>query len=61
MIFDQGMLPDDWAAEEAPAILAQYGDDWAAGAQSVALRIPGALSPLNITFCLIRFILQWLV
>jgi len=50
MIFDQDMLPEDWAAEDAPAILAQYGDDWVAGAQSVALRIPSALSPVENNF-----------
>ncbi|EMH4161565.1 RES domain-containing protein [Pluralibacter gergoviae] len=52
MTFDTAMLPSDWADEDAPAILAQYGDSWVTGAQSVALRIPSALSPVEYNFLL---------
>ena len=52
MTFDTAMLPPEWADEDAPAILAQYGDSWVTGAQSVALRIPSALSPVEYNFLL---------
>ncbi|ENH3412293.1 RES domain-containing protein [Escherichia coli] len=52
MTFDMAMLPSDWADEDAPAVLAHYGDSWVQDAQSVALRIPSALSPVEYNFLL---------
>lgn len=40
------------AASEAPAALADIGDQWVRSGEAVALRIPGALSPAEYNFLL---------
>jgi RES domain-containing protein len=40
-------LPDNWADEDAPQELADYGDAWSFTRSSVALRVPSALSPVE--------------
>ena len=49
---DIGALPDNWADEDAPPALAEYGDAWCAEKGSIALRVPGALSPVEYNFLL---------
>ncbi|KMK20282.1 RES domain protein [Pluralibacter gergoviae] len=46
-LLDRQLLPDDWAAEEAPITLAMLGDRWIASGVSLALRVPSALSPVE--------------
>lgn len=36
-------LPRDWSAYPAPAVLADYGTNWAASARSLGLRVPSAV------------------
>ena len=49
-IFDPNLLPDNWASEDAPIELALYGDNWIESGDSIALRIPSALSPVESNF-----------
>lgn len=49
---DSTILPDNWAASEAPAVLAEIGDQWVRSGEAVALRIPSALSPVEYNFLL---------
>jgi RES domain-containing protein len=42
---DRQLLPRNWRAHPTPARLQQIGDAWAAGASSVALRVPSTLLP----------------
>ncbi len=45
-------LPEYWNAEKAPAELALYGDAWIRSGQSVGLRVPSALSPVEFNYLL---------
>jgi peptide/nickel transport system ATP-binding protein len=45
-------LPDNWADEDAPQELADYGDAWSFTRSSVALRVPSALSPVEFNYLL---------
>lgn len=49
---DMAALPDNWADEEAPPALAEYGDVWCFTGSSVALRVPSALSPVEYNYLL---------
>ncbi|XJP25359.1 RES family NAD+ phosphorylase (plasmid) [Klebsiella pneumoniae] len=49
---DMAELPDNWADEEAPPELAAYGDAWCFAGESVALRVPSALSPVEFNYLL---------
>lgn len=49
---DRTILPESWAASEAPAVLAEIGDQWVRSHEAVALRIPSALSPVEYNFLL---------
>ena len=49
---DIAELPDNWADEDAPPALAEYGDAWCADKGSIALRVPSALSPVEYNFLL---------
>lgn len=45
-------LPANWADEDAPQELADYGDAWSFTRSSVALRVPSALSPVECNYLL---------
>lgn len=45
-------LPDNWANEDAPPELAEYGDTWCFTKGSIALRVPSALSPVEYNYLL---------
>ncbi|QTO55845.1 RES family NAD+ phosphorylase [Duffyella gerundensis] len=49
---DVTQLPENWRAAEAPAALREIGDAWISSGESVALRIPSALSPVEHNFLL---------
>ena len=49
---DAESLPENWAASEAPSVLAEIGDQWIRSGEAVALRIPSALSPVEYIFLL---------
>lgn len=49
---DAAQLPPNWAAAEAPAELRQFGDAWTKSNESVALRVPSALSPVEFNYLL---------
>jgi len=45
-------LSDNWADEDAPPELAEYGDAWCSDKGSIALRVPSALSPVEYNYLL---------
>lgn len=45
-------LPENWADEDAPPELAEYGDAWCFTTSCVALRVPSALSPAEYNYLL---------
>lgn len=49
---DMDELPDNWADEDAPPELAAYGDAWCFSQDSIALRVPSALSPVEYNYLL---------
>lgn len=49
---DMDELPDNWADEDAPPELATYGDAWYFSKDSIALRVPSALSPVEYNYLL---------
>ncbi|OIN32437.1 hypothetical protein AO411_2028670 [Salmonella enterica subsp. enterica serovar Sarajane] len=49
---DMRELPDNWADEDAPPELAEYGDAWFFSRESIALRVPSALSPVEYNYLL---------
>lgn len=49
---DMDELPDNWADEDAPPELASYGDAWCFSQDSIALRVPSALSPVEYNYLL---------
>lgn len=49
---DMDALPDNWADEDAPSELAVYGDAWCFSKDSIALRVPSALSPVEYNYLL---------
>ncbi|WP_336755841.1 RES family NAD+ phosphorylase [Pantoea sp. USHLN298] len=49
---DMDELPDNWASEDAPPELAEYGDAWCFTRGSIALRVPSALSPVEYNYLL---------
>ncbi|MDJ6852421.1 RES family NAD+ phosphorylase [Salmonella enterica] len=49
---DMDELPDNWADEDAPPELALYGDAWCFSKDSIALRVPSALSPVEYNYLL---------
>lgn len=49
---EKQVLPENWAASEAPSVLAEIGDQWAKSTEAVALRIPSALSPMEYNYLL---------
>lgn len=49
---DMDELPDNWADEDAPPELAAYGDAWCFSKDSIALRVPSALSPVEYNYLL---------
>ncbi|EAU4783867.1 RES domain-containing protein [Salmonella enterica] len=49
---DMTELPDNWADEDAPPELAVYGDTWCFSKDSIALRVPSALSPVEYNYLL---------
>lgn len=49
---DMDELPDHWASEDAPPELAEYGDAWCSTRDSIALRVPSALSPVEYNYLL---------
>lgn len=49
---DMADLPDNWADEDAPPELAVYGDAWCFSKDSIALRVPSALSPVEYNYLL---------
>lgn len=51
-IADMDELPDNWADEEAPPELAEYGDAWCFTRSSIALQVPSALSPVEYNYLL---------
>lgn len=51
-IADMDELPDNWADEDAPPELAEYGDAWCFSKDSIALRVPSALSPVEYNYLL---------
>lgn len=51
---DVAQLPQDWAAAQAPAALRLFADFWSESQTSVALRVPGALSPVEFSSLIFR-------
>lgn len=51
-VIERESLPQNQAASEAPAALADIGDQWVRRGEAVALRIPSALSPVEYNFLL---------
>lgn len=51
-VIEKEILPQNWAASEAPSLLADIGDQWVRSGEAVALRIPSALSPVEYNFLL---------
>lgn len=49
---DMDELPGNWADEDAPPELAEYGDAWSFTRSSVALCVPSALSPVEYNYLL---------
>lgn len=49
---DMDELPENWADEDAPPELAEYGDAWCSEKGSIALRVPSALSPVEYNYLL---------
>ncbi|WP_313677442.1 RES family NAD+ phosphorylase [Pantoea vagans] len=49
---DISELPANWADEDVPAELADYGDAWCSACDAVALRVPSALSPTEHNYLL---------
>lgn len=49
---DINELPANWADEDAPPELAEYGDAWCFTRGSIALRVPSALSPVEFNYLL---------
>lgn len=45
-------LPGNWSDEDAPPELAAYGDAWCFSKNSIALRVPSALSPVEYNYLL---------
>ncbi|WP_064519598.1 RES family NAD+ phosphorylase [Buttiauxella gaviniae] len=51
-VIEKESLPQNWAAPEAPAALANIGDQWVRRGEAVSLRIPSALSPVEYNYLL---------
>ncbi|WP_048797265.1 MULTISPECIES: RES family NAD+ phosphorylase [Serratia] len=49
---DMNELPDHWADEDAPPALVVYGDAWWFSKDSIALRVPNTLSPVEYNYLL---------
>lgn len=47
---DIDQLPDDWRAEESPAELRGFGDDWLERGDALVLRVPSAIVPEECNF-----------
>lgn len=51
-VTEKESLPQNWAASEAPSALADIGDQWVRRGETVALRIPRALSLVEYNYLL---------